>query len=98
MEINIGEIIIDEELIIGDIVANEELDIGNVEIDVMKIYPELEDIEIIPDIEEQSFKSTKYGYNEIKIKPIPDEYVIPKVIEKTLVLSRVNVQEGGLIL
>ena len=61
-------------------------------------YPPLENLEIMPTEEEQNFKSKKYGFNEVKVNPIPNKYVIPKVIGKTLILSRVNVEEGGLIL
>ena len=36
-------------------------------------YPELEDLEIIPTEQEQNFKSTKYGYDEVKVKAIETE-------------------------
>ena len=65
---------------------------------IIKIKPELENLEVTPTTEEQSFKSEKYGFENVKVKAIPEEYIVPKVIEKTLVLSRVNVDEGRLIL
>lgn len=58
-EFNIGEIIVDEEIYIGDI-----------EIDVIKLTPELEDLEVIPSTEEQNFKSTKYGFDEVTVKRV----------------------------
>lgn len=72
-----------------------EIDISN---KVLEVYPELEDITITPSTEEQNFKSDKYGYGNVKVEVIPDEYIKAEVIEKTLVLSRVTVEEGGLIL
>ena len=35
-----------------------------------KVYPELEDLEVMPSSSEQSFKSSKYGYNNVKVKKI----------------------------
>ena len=72
-----------------------EIDLSN---KVSEIYPELEDITITPTTEEQNFKANKYGYNKVKVESIPPEYKRAEVIEKTLVLSRVSVNEGGLML
>ena len=49
---------------------------GKMDITIIKEYPELEDLEITPSTEEQNFKSEKYGYNEIKVKPIESEEII----------------------
>ena len=35
-----------------------------------KVYPELEDLEVMPSSAEQNFKSSKYGYNNVKVKKI----------------------------
>lgn len=35
-----------------------------------RIFPALEDLEVIPSREEQNFKSTKYGYNNVKVNAI----------------------------
>lgn len=37
------------------------------------VYPELEDLVVTPNEEEQNFKSDKYGYNEVKVKAIETE-------------------------
>lgn len=42
----------------------------NIKIAGTRLYPQLEDLEITPTVEEQNFKSTKYGYNNVKVKPI----------------------------
>ena len=60
MELNIGEIIVDE-----------ELEIGNIQLDVVKEFPELEDIEITPSTTDMVYKSENYyGYNEVTVKGI----------------------------
>ena len=67
-------------------------------------YPELEDLEVTPSVEEQKFKSNKYGYNEVTVKAVNiedlgiEEFVIDKNVlnqfsENTIVmhpLPRVN--------
>lgn len=108
----------------GNVKLKKKINIGNFRLGVKKVYPELENIEITPSGVEQNFKSTKYGYDEIKVKAvesetlnvtpteeeqritglygivsvdkIPDEYVVPKVENNTLILSRVKV-EGGVL-
>ena len=39
----------------------------------IKEYPELENIEITPSKEEQTFKSDKYGYDEVKVNGVTNE-------------------------
>lgn len=52
---------------------NLSMDVG-----VKEIYPSLEDLNVIPTKEQQSFKSQNhYGYNIVNIESIPDEYIIP---------------------
>lgn len=41
---------------------------GKMNITIIREYPDLENIEITPTAEEQIFKSTMYGYNEVKVK------------------------------
>jgi len=59
MEINIGNLIIDE-----------EINIGNLEINAIKEYPELEDLVVIPKGIDQNFVSNKYGYKNVKVNAI----------------------------
>lgn len=73
MEINIGEIIVDEEIEIGEIIVDDEINIGDIELDFIKIFPELENLEITPSIAEQNFKSNKYGYNNVTIKGVTSD-------------------------
>lgn len=59
MEVNIGEIIVDE-----------EIEIGGLELDIIKEYPSLENLTVTPTGVEQNFKSSKYGYNNVKVMAI----------------------------
>lgn len=61
------------EIDIGEIIVDEELDIEDIELDVVKEFPELEDLEVIPSGEEQNFKSNKYGYDNVKVKAVESE-------------------------
>lgn len=72
---------------IGKIIVNEEIKIADIELDVLKIYPELEDLEITPTAQEQNFISEN-GYRNVKVKAIETE-------ELSLVPSQnEQVQEG----
>ena len=44
-----------------------------INIDIQKVYPELEDLEITPAAEGQSFKSSKYGFNNVTVKAITSD-------------------------
>jgi hypothetical protein len=57
MEINIGAVIVDEEIVLG-----------SVQLDATKVYPELEDLIVTPTAEEQVFESKKYGYDKVTVK------------------------------
>lgn len=60
MEINLGKIIVED-----------EINLGKLELDVIKEKPPLEDLEITPTKEEQVFKSQNhYGYDEVKVNAI----------------------------
>jgi hypothetical protein len=37
------------------------------------IYPDLEDLEVTPSGQEQNFKSSKYGYDNVKVKAVESE-------------------------
>lgn len=50
---------------------------GKIDIGMGRIYPELEDIVIMPMHKEQKFKSSKYGYNEVTVEAIPEGGVVP---------------------
>ena len=58
------------EIELAEIIVDEEIEIGDMELDVVKVYPELEDLEVTPSTEEQNFKSSKYGFNNVKVKPM----------------------------
>ena len=66
---------------------------------VIKEYPELENIEITPSKEEQTFKSQNYyGYDEVKVNPVTnsiDENIKPENIKKDVSILGVtgNVEE-----
>ena len=62
----------------------------------LRIYPELEDLEITPSSVEQNFKSEKYGYDNVKVKAIETEEITitPKAEEqiKEGIFNKVTVQ------
>ena len=63
MEIDIGEIILDEELKIDDL-----------ELDTIKVYPELKDLEVTPTSVEQNFSHpNSYGYDKVKVKAVSSD-------------------------
>lgn len=62
-----------EEIIIGNIEIDNEINLEDLTLDVQKVYPELEDLEIIPSGFEQKFKSKKYGYNNILVKAVSSD-------------------------
>lgn len=44
-----------------------------VELNAKKIFPPLEDLEVTPSGVEQNFKSTKYGYDNVKVKAVASD-------------------------
>ena len=45
---------------------------------IKKIYPPIENLEVMPTKEQQIFThENSYGYDNVTINPIPDEYIIP---------------------
>lgn len=55
--------------LVGKLSAKENLT-GKLNNAIVKEYPELEDLEVTPSSSEQSFKSSKYGYDNVKVKAI----------------------------
>ena len=50
----------------------------NMDIAVKEIYPSLQNLEITPTKEQQVFNhENSYGYDNVTVNPIPDEYIIP---------------------
>lgn len=64
---------------------------------IVRMYPQLEDLEITPTAEEQTFKSDKYGYNTVNVKAIKGETleITPTAEEQNYsgVYSTVNVKK-----
>lgn len=59
---------------IGEIIVDEELEIGEVEFDVIKEIPLLEDLEVTPSTIEQNFNHpNSYGYDNVKVKAISSD-------------------------
>ena len=70
------------EIIIGD--ESESIENVEVEIDVVKVYPELENLEVTPSGEQQVFKPEKYGYETVTVKAVESESlnIVPDVEEQ----------------
>ena len=87
------------EINIGSIVLEDELNFGNIKLDTVKVYPELENLEVNPSKEEQIYKSKDYyGYDEVKVAGITnevDENIKPENIKKDVSILGVtgNVEE-----
>lgn len=65
----------------------------NVNIKTGKVYPELENLEIEPRREKQTFKSEKYGYDEVTVNAVDssiDENIKPENIKKDIEILGVN--------
>ncbi len=74
--------------------ANNNLS-GKLNAGIIKQYPELEDITITPQLEEQILKSEKYGFNKVTVGPIPavEIKIAPTLEEKveTGIFNKVTV-------
>ena len=56
---------------IGEIIVNKELEINDIQLDIIKQYPELEDLEVTPSSVEQNFTHpNSYGYDKVKVKEV----------------------------
>lgn len=60
---------------------------GKLNTKIIKLYPELEDLEVIPSGIEQDFKSEKYGYDNVKVRAVESETleIKPKVEEQQII-------------
>lgn len=54
----------------GSLNTKQELNSGKLNNSILKVYPELEDIEITPTTEEQKITSVKYGFENITVKKV----------------------------
>lgn len=57
---------------------------GKINTSIIREYPELENIEITPTIEDQTYTPTKYGFEEVKVKGVQayiDEDIKPEYIK-----------------
>ncbi len=62
------------EIEIGGIILEDELEIGGLELDTVKDYPELKDLEVIPSSIEQNFNHpNSYGYDNVKVKAVASD-------------------------
>ena len=62
------------EIEIGGITIEDEIEIGGIEMDIQKVYPELENLEITPSGKEQKFNHpNSYGYDEITVKEVSSD-------------------------
>lgn len=50
---------------------------------IINVYPQLENLEVTPSVEEQVFNhDNSYGYDEVKVKAIEDENLVPENIKR----------------
>lgn len=76
-------------------INNREQITGSLNGSFRKIYPEIEDLEVNPSTQKQTFKSEKYGYNEITVNEVTsniDENIKPEYIKEGVSILGV---EGG---
>ena len=67
--------------LVGKLSAKENLT-GKLNNAIVKEYPQLEDLEVTPSTEEQNFKSSKYGYNNVLLIPEIKEKIKVTNLEK----------------
>ena len=52
---------------------------------IKEIYPPIENLEVTPTKEQQVFNhENSYGYDEVIVKPIPDEYIVSEDLTEEL--------------
>lgn len=61
------------EINIGNIIVEEEINLGDLELDVVKEYPSLEDLIVTPSGAKQTFKSKSYGYGNVTVKAVESD-------------------------
>lgn len=58
---------------------------GKLNASIIPVYPELENVEITPAVEDQTYTPTKYGFEEVKVKGVQayiDEDIKPEYIKE----------------
>ena len=64
--------------------------VGSLNVSERKVYPELENLELVPTEEKQVFlHEDTYGYDRVTLEPIPEEYIIPN--------GEIQISENGKI-
>lgn len=86
-----------EEKEIGELDFVKDFEFGELELDIIEIFPELENVVITPELEEQNLKSQKYGYENITVKAIETEdlEILPKKEEQLNTGVYRNVKVAG---
>ncbi|MGN1301207.1 MAG: BspA family leucine-rich repeat surface protein [Clostridia bacterium] len=72
---------------------------GKTNASTVKVYPELEDLTVTPSVEEQHFKSEKYGYDEVIVEKVTseiDENIKPENIKEGTNILGVDGQYRGI--
>ena len=62
-----------KQILKGSLNTKQELNSGKLNNSILKVYPELENLIITPSNEEQKFKSSKYGYDEVTVHKVEGE-------------------------
>ena len=69
---------------------------GKLNLSIIKVYPELEDLEVTPTKETQIFRASKYGFDEVTVNKIEAEQldITPSEIEQHFegMFNEVNVE------
>ena len=84
------EIILENESREKEIVLENKVNEKEISLEVEKalILPQLEDLEVIPTKEQQTFQAeNSYGYDKVIVEPIPEEYIIPKLQDKNITIN-----------
>ena len=82
----------------GEIKGRETIS-GNINGSIKKIYPELESLEVNPSLEKQTFKSEKYGYDEVIVDKVTsniDENIKPENIKDGIVILGIRGTDKGI--
>lgn len=79
------------------IIKDKEKYSFSLDVKKVKIYPEVKSLEVTPSKELQIHKPNNcYGYSEVKVNPIPDEYIITEDLTEELSTynSELSLQES----
>lgn len=74
-----------KQTLVGHISGKGKLE-GKLSNAIVKEFPELEDLEVTPSGVEQNFKSSKYGYDNVKVNAVESETleIIPSLEEQII--------------